>query len=116
MRLLLDSCTWGGTAAELVQRGHDVLWAGHWQEDPGDEAILATAFQDSRVLVTLDKDFGELAVVKGVPHAGIIRIVGGSVTIHGQLVAAALDRYADELLRGAIITIEERRTRIRLVE
>jgi predicted nuclease of predicted toxin-antitoxin system len=31
---------------------------------------------ESRVLVTLDKDFGELAIMKGAPHAGIIRLVG----------------------------------------
>jgi len=27
------------------------------------------------VLVTLDKDFGELAIVKGALHAGIVRLV-----------------------------------------
>ena len=32
-------------------------------EDPGDEEILATAYAEGRILITLDKDFGELAVV-----------------------------------------------------
>ena len=31
---------------------------------------------DGRVLVTLDKDFGELAILHGVAHAGIVRLVG----------------------------------------
>jgi hypothetical protein len=44
--------------------GHDVIWAGDWSDDPGDEAILARASEERRVLVTLDKDFGELAIVR----------------------------------------------------
>lgn len=43
--------------------------------DPGDEEILRLALTEKRILVTLDKDFGELAIVKGMPHCGIIRLV-----------------------------------------
>jgi predicted nuclease of predicted toxin-antitoxin system len=35
-----------------------------WAKDPGDEEILTQAHREGRVLVTLDKDFGELAVVQ----------------------------------------------------
>jgi predicted nuclease of predicted toxin-antitoxin system len=56
--------------------GHDVVWASDWPSDAGDEEILAAAHADSRVLVTLDKDFGELAVARGHPHSGIVRLVG----------------------------------------
>lgn len=28
MRLLLDTCVWGGTARELERLGHDVDWVG----------------------------------------------------------------------------------------
>jgi hypothetical protein len=45
-----------------------VIWAGEWAEDPGDDEILARAHREGRVLVTLDKDFGELAVVHGQPR------------------------------------------------
>ncbi|MFA6958613.1 MAG: DUF5615 family PIN-like protein [Thermoanaerobaculia bacterium] len=116
MRLLLDSCTWGGTVATLESEGHDVNWAGRWNEDPGDEAILDIAHSEHRILVALDKDFGELAIVKGIPHSGIVRIVGGSVTVHARLVQEALVRYSAELGQGAIVTVEESRTRIRLAE
>jgi hypothetical protein len=37
---------------------------------------LQRAFEDNRVLITLDKDFGELAIVYGRPHRGMIRLVG----------------------------------------
>ncbi len=40
MKLLLDTCVWGGAKKTLESSGHDVVWAGDWAEDPGDEEIL----------------------------------------------------------------------------
>ena len=55
MKLLLDACVWGGTKEFLVSRGHDVVWAGEWLEDPGDREILNRAHAERRILVTLDR-------------------------------------------------------------
>ena len=63
MKLLLDTCVWGGAVKPLVDAGHDVVWTGAWESDPDDDEILALAYREQRVLVTLDKDFGELAIV-----------------------------------------------------
>lgn len=71
MRLLLDSCVWGGALARLREAGHDAVWAGEWAHDPGDREVLRTAYEQSRILVTLDKDFGERAIVFAEPHCGI---------------------------------------------
>ena len=76
MRVLLDTCVWGKARADVEARGHDVVWSGDWSEDPGDEEILAIAHREGRVLVTLDKNFGELAILRGLPHRGILRLVG----------------------------------------
>jgi predicted nuclease of predicted toxin-antitoxin system len=54
MRLLLDTCIWGGAVPELKAAGHDILWAADWQRDPGDDEILAIAHGEQRVLVTLE--------------------------------------------------------------
>lgn len=75
-RLLLDTCVWDGAVAPLAELGHDIVWTGLWPEDPGDSAILDYAFKEDRILVTLDKDFGELAIVKGMSHSGMIRLAG----------------------------------------
>lgn len=58
MRVLLDTCIWGGVRDALSDAGHDVVWTGDWEEDPGDDEIMGSAFAEGRVLVTLDKDFG----------------------------------------------------------
>ncbi len=113
MKLLLDSCLSGKAAAELRGSGHDVVWAGEWPSDPGDAAILARAKEEGRVLVTLDKDFGELAVVRGLPHCGIVRLVDCSVIRQAATCALVLSRHGDTLTAGGIVTAEPGRLRIR---
>jgi predicted nuclease of predicted toxin-antitoxin system len=111
--ILLDSCVWGGTLPELQALGHDAIWAGSWPLDPGDNAILAVALEQRRILVTLDKDFGELAILKGLPHSGIVRLAGFRV---GQMAAAihhVTTTYHQELISGAIVTADPERIRIR---
>lgn len=76
MKLLLDTCVWGGATRQLTDLGYDVIWSGDWDSDPGDGEILRIAHQKGRILITQDKDFGELAVVHRQPHSGIIRLVG----------------------------------------
>jgi predicted nuclease of predicted toxin-antitoxin system len=113
LRVLLDTCVWGGVRKRLSESGHDVVWAADWSTDPGDEEILRRARQESRVLVTLDKDFGELAIVRGQPHSGIVRLVALSTSQQSEMCAAVLAKYEPELEAGAIVTAEAGRIRVR---
>jgi len=113
MKLLLDTCVWGGARTELQAAGHDVLWTGDLPQDPGDEEILAQAHREQRVLITLDKDFGELAIRRSLPHSGIVRLVNISARQQGTVCRQVLVQYGDELTRGAIVTVEAGRVRIR---
>jgi len=113
LKLLLDTCVWGGAAETLLAAGHDVRWMGEADPDPGDDAIIRNAYAEDRVLVTLDKDFGELAVVYGMPHCGIVRLVGLPARRQGEYCVALLARYGHELMGGAIITATADRVRIR---
>jgi predicted nuclease of predicted toxin-antitoxin system len=113
MKILLDTCVWGGAAATLTAAGHDVRWMGETPPDPGDAAVLGLAFDEGRVLITLDKDFGELAIVYGKPHCGIIRLVDLPARQQGSYCVTVLERFADELTRGAILTVTSQRVRIR---
>lgn len=112
MKLLLDTCIWGGAKAELQANGHDVVWTGDLAVDPGDEEILAQAYREGRILFTLDKDFGELAIVHGKPHCGIVRLVNIRARQQASVCELVLAKHADELLRGAIVTAESSRLRI----
>jgi predicted nuclease of predicted toxin-antitoxin system len=113
MIVLLDTCVWGGAKAELAAAGHDVRWIGDLSQDPGDESILAQAHQEQRILFTLDKDFGELAIRRNLPHCGIVRLVNIPSRQQGAVCQLVLAQYGDELIRGAIITVETTRIRVR---
>jgi predicted nuclease of predicted toxin-antitoxin system len=113
LKVLLDTCVWGGVRKALSDAGHDVVWAGDWTTDPGDEEILHRAHQETRVLVTLDKDFGELAIVRGLPHSGLIRLVNLSTSDQASISIVVLAKYGRELAAGAIITVEAARVRVR---
>jgi len=49
MKVLLDTCVWGGAKEQLTAAGHDVVCAADWEKDPGDEEILARAHSEGRV-------------------------------------------------------------------
>lgn len=116
MRLLLDTCVWGGTRADLEAAGHNAVWAGDWPEDPGDEEILAIANREERILVTLDKDFGELAIVYSSPHRGILRLVNVAARQQAPLCQRVLALHGADLESGAIITADVGRLRVRLAD
>jgi predicted nuclease of predicted toxin-antitoxin system len=113
MKLLLDTCVWGAARQLLKAMGHDVIWTGEWPQDPGDEEILNIAIHEERVLVTLDKDFGELAILHTIKHCGIVRLVNISATHQATVCNQVLMLHGDELQRGAIVTAETGRLRVR---
>ena len=113
MKVLLDACVWGGASQTDQRAGYDVETVSDWLRDPGDQDILAHALDHTQVLVTLDKDFGELTVVWHQPHRGIIRLVDLRARDQGPAIVMALAKYGEELLQGAIVTVEPGRVRVR---
>lgn len=113
MDILLDTCVWKGAKTDLERAGHDAIWTGEREKDPGDIAIIRQAYNEKRILVTLDKDFGELAVLRSFPHFGIIRLVDCAAREQGKLCVLILKKYTDVLIQSAIITAEPGRIRIR---
>ncbi len=65
MKFLLDVCVPSRSlAAFLVAHGHDVESALAIDQSASDDHLLALALQNDRVLITEDKDFGELVFVQ----------------------------------------------------
>jgi predicted nuclease of predicted toxin-antitoxin system len=115
MKVLLDTCVAGRLVMPaLAAAGHDVIWTGDWPNDPGDEAILSYAHQQGRTLITLDKDFGALAVQRGTAHSGIVRLVNLTTREQASVCLLVLAEHSGELTAGALITAERTRLRIRL--
>ena len=101
MKLLADTCVSRDAVVEWALAGHDVLWAGGLDRDPGDEELLKRARAELRVVLTLDKDFGALAVLWKLPHCGIIRLVGFRAAEQGSAGLARLSRSTERSSRTA---------------
>lgn len=102
MRLLLDAHLSGARIAEpLRARGHDVRAASEERELDGwpDEALLALASEEERILVTFDvKDFPDIArrwAEAERPHTGLAIVVGIDHCEFGVIVEV-LDQMLEE--------------------
>ena len=73
MRLCADENIPGDCVAALRAKGHDVRWIREDMPGARDEEIVERAMADQRLLITFDKDFGELVFHRGKKAtAGII--------------------------------------------
>jgi len=61
MRFLANENFPGAGVSALVVAGHDVVWIRTAAPGIDDSDVLAWAARDERILLTFDKDFGELA-------------------------------------------------------
>lgn len=61
VRFLCDENIPGALVRALTARGRDVLWVAASSPGITDIAVLALAREQDRILITADKDFGELA-------------------------------------------------------
>jgi predicted nuclease of predicted toxin-antitoxin system len=97
----------------LANLGHDVLLAIDVNPRAPDETLLNLATQEGRVLVTEDKDFGELVFVHRLPHPSIVRFVEMRVDDQVAAMQELLDHYLTDMQRGALIVVTGGRIRIR---
>ena len=69
MRFLANENFPRAAVAALEAAGHDVVWVRTAAPGASDRQVLAWAEREERILLTFDKDFGELARVAGLPPA-----------------------------------------------
>lgn len=105
MRFLVDRCVGRRVARWLRAAGHDVVDAPELGADPGDRALLARAYVERRVLVTLDADFGELIYLHDVPHAGLVRLPDLPTEKRIVLMAQLIDQHREALDSAAVVTV-----------
>ena len=73
MRFLADENLPGACVAALRRLGRDVVWIAEASSGATDAFVLEFAARDGRIVLTFDKDFGELARKSKLPDAcGVI--------------------------------------------
>ena len=114
MKFLLDVCAASRSMhALLAGMGHDVLSARETAPRATDSALLALANDEDRVLITEDKDFGELVFVHRLPHPCIIRFVDMQVAEKVAAMRELLEHHGDSMHEGALIVVTRSRVRVR---
>ena len=112
MKFLLDSCISSFAVRDLRDAGFDVLWIPEVGKDPGDDAILQEAFDENLILVTADKDFGELVFVFGRPHPAVIRLVDIPARNQGRILLKLIETHSADIEKKALITVDRYRVRV----
>ena len=114
MKFLLDVCAASRRMQDaLSAQGHDVLSALERNPRATDEELLALAMQERRILVTEDKDFGELVFVRRLPHPCIVRFVGMTVAEKVTAMRELIEQHADAMSDGSLIVVTQSRVRMR---
>jgi predicted nuclease of predicted toxin-antitoxin system len=72
MKLLADECCDAALVAALRVDSHDVLFVVESTPGSTDDEVLRQAYAEGRILLTEDKDFGELVYRLKRPARGII--------------------------------------------
>ena len=98
----------------LRQDDHHVVYVAELSPSITDEEILELANARSAVLLTADKDFGELVFRQGLVHSGVLllRLAGLANATKAQIVAEVCRDRAAELI-GAFSVISPGQVRIR---
>ena len=114
MKFIVDECTGMAVAAYLRGIGHDVSVVAEIMPQAEDHSILTKAVKEGRILLTNDKDFGELIFRRGHSHHGVLflRLQDDSAANRVRVVKAVLDQYAD-LLKMNFLVATEKQVRIR---
>ena len=71
MKIVADENVPGDVVVALRTGGHNVLWARTDFPGSGDDEVLSRAQAEARVVLMFDKDFGELALHKGLPTPAV---------------------------------------------
>ena len=118
VRLLIDMNLSPLWVAEFARHGFDAV---HWSTvgDPmsTDSTIMAWARTNDYVVFTHDLDFGTLLALTHAEGPSVIQLRGQNVLPHhaSPMVVAALRQYEAVLRAGALLVIEEKKSRVRVL-
>jgi predicted nuclease of predicted toxin-antitoxin system len=118
MKLLLDMNVSPSLGERLERRGHDVV---HWVTvgDPRapDAEVMSHARAQGRVVVTHDLDFGAaLALTRSTgPSVVQLRVQDVLSEPFERTLADVLSVHEDALTAGALIVVDPRRLRVRVL-
>jgi predicted nuclease of predicted toxin-antitoxin system len=114
MRIVADESVDGRIVDRLRRAGHDVIAIAESCVGMPDDQVLAKADAAGFLLLTADKDFGEIVYRRQMAHCGVVllRQAGLSIDVRADAVLAVVASHAAEL-SAAFTVIAPESVRIR---
>ena len=108
LRFLVDESSGKKLATFLLEKGFDVKFAGDEIAATPDSYVLAAAKREKRILVTNDKDFGELVIRLKKPASGVIllRLKLDSIQNRQKCTLSVIETLQDKLITSFVVVTE----------
>lgn len=102
MKFLADESIDKPIVERLRKDGHVVVHVAEMEPGIPDDEVIRRANQRSALLLTADKDFGELVFRQGRIARGVVlvRLAGLSSQSKSEVVARAVEKHGNELARS----------------
>jgi len=114
MKFLADENVERDVVLYLRTLNHDVFYASEADKRMTDSELLAIASKQKRILITNDKDFGELVFLQRLMSFGVIlmRFEEESISVKTGVLEFLLNKYSGKI-RNRFIVIDKERIRVR---
>lgn len=118
MKLLVDMNLSPRWVQFLANHGWECFhWSSAGKATATDAEIMQFAAQNDCVVLTYDLDFSAILAATQGNKPSVVQLRMGDISIEaaGQKLCTALTQTESELQQGALLTLDENRTRIRLL-
>lgn len=114
MRWLADECVAAPLVGRMRAAGHDVLYMAELMPGATDTDVALRARAEGRLLLTEDKDFGEIVIRRRWSIPGVVMLRTGSdqTALNWTRLETATARFGEALF-GHLTIVEETRLRSR---
>lgn len=99
MKFLVDECAGRHVFNWLKKGGHDAIFVKDEFCGASDDLVLEKAFRENRILITCDKDFGDMVFRDQKKHKGIVllRVLDESAENKIRIICWVLENHKDKL-------------------
>lgn len=101
MKFVADEGVDGAIVQTLRGIGHEVFYVAEAAPGLTDDEVLELANSRNAILLTADKDFGELVFRLGQVHTGVVllRLMGLASALQAQIVVEVVERHGAQMKR-----------------
>ena len=109
MRFIVDECSGPLVAEHLKKEGHIVFSVYEEARGIDDEKVLRLAFEGDYILITNDKDFGDLIFRLKMKHKGVIllRLEDERATNKIKILDGVLKKYSNNIKANFCVVTEK---------